>query len=1230
MKRIFYGLLSVMLAVFVMSNCTKNTRSSNIPRPIDNWVFRTVLDGNPRMITMALSDNLWVAYHVGTGAMYKAWKGSVYFDGAVYASAAHGPQPISVGNAYVENTYKQPWYVLKGSDTVAIKYDYKGHRFVDGHAELMYQLSAPTWTKPISISERVEVAQSKAGSTILERTFTTANVPDGIKIGMKFNAASIVSESNISTDGKLEGLKKTDVKYDDVNAITLDGSLVLNSNKTTTFHTTFMQTPTVENKNVAGGLVEEEEENPGGIPPGLKLIAKSDCKTCHNKNVQTIGPAYTAIAEKYANTPENIALLASKVKKGGSGVWGEQMMTPHPDLDDADLKEMVTYIMSLDDDSKTEQKTQALSAPTLEPDASVKDDDMLAGAITKIYDIPSTTSKMPTVTPKMKPKFGGVLADFDNISGSGFVGLTEHFMLQSTGYLNIQQEGEYILQVWSDDGSIVYLNNQVIMNNDGNHGVEYKDYKVVLKKGFYPFRIDYYQGGGGNYLAVDWKKPGDKEYEVIPKANIVHHKKDSQQIKDMSLPMATATKIPGDQQPLTEVHPSFDLQQARPGGFRPKVGGMDFKKDGRLIVSTWDPEGSVYILDKVATGDTTQMTYKRIAFGLAEPLGVKVVNDTIYVMQKQEMTRLIDTDGDDIIDEYQTLCDDWGATANFHEFGFGLAYKDGYFYATLATAINPGGASTKPQHPDRGKVVKVNKNTGEMSFVASGLRTPNGVGVGYGGDIYVADNQGDWLPASKIVHVRDGAWFGSRSVDSMGSLKLTEALPLVWLPQDEIGNSPSTPLALDLGIYKGQMIHGEVTHGGVKRVFVEEVNGVRQGCVFRFIQGLEAGVNRMCWGPDGALYVGGIGNPGNWGHTGKLRYGLQRLAFNKKSTFEMLAVRAKANGMEIEFTEPVGAEASNKNLYEIKQWYYKPTHEYGGPKLGEKNLTVKSVTVSADQKKVFVEYDGQKANHMIYIHLKRHFISQLGQQIWSTEAWYTMNQVATTMGEIKPSTYDFAANTLHPNEVKDGWKLLFDGKSLNGWRNYGKQTLGKSWIVQDNAIHLNTIIDDKGTSKAADGGDIITLDKYKDFEFSTEWKISSCGNSGIFFNVVEDTKKYGAVYSTGPEMQVLDNTCHPDSRYEKHRAGDLYDMIACREIAVKAAGQWNEARIRSHKGKVDFWLNGYRIVSFNMGDDRWRELIKSSKFKDWNGFGMSTDGHIALQDHGDKVWYRNIKVRPLK
>ena len=205
------------------------------------------------------------------------------------------------------------------------------------------------------------------------------------------------------------------------------------------------------------------------------------------------------------------------------------------------------------------------------------------------------------------------------------------------------------------------------------------------------------------------------------------------------------------------------------------------------------------------------------------------MDDEIYIMQKQELTKLVDNDKDGIIDEYQTVCNAWDVTANFHEFGFGLAYKDGYFYATLATGILPGGASALNQPKHRGSAVKISKETGAIEFVANGLRTPNGIGIGVDEEIFIADNQGDWLPSSKIVHVSKDAWFGSRSVDFEGTANLKEKLPVVWLPQDEIGNSPTTPSYINDGPYKGQLIHGELTHGGIKRDFVEKVNGEYQG-----------------------------------------------------------------------------------------------------------------------------------------------------------------------------------------------------------------------------------------------------------------------------------------------------------------------------------------------------------------------------------------------------------------
>ncbi len=396
---------------------------------------------------------------------------------------------------------------------------------------------------------------------------------------------------------------------------------------------------------------------------------------------------------------------------------------------------------------------------------------------------------------------------------------------------------------------------------------------------------------------------------------------------------------------------------------------MDFLPDGRLVVCTWDPDGAVYILSGVQ-GEREKVKVKRIAFGLAEPLGLKVVGREIYVLQKQELTQLVDRNGDDVIDEYRSIANGWGVTSNFHEFAFGLAYKEGKFYANLALAIDPGGRSTQRQNPDRGKAMEISKD-GRIRFVAHGLRTPNGVGLGYRNEIFIADNQGDWLPSSKILHLKEGAFFGSRAVDPIGTASRREQPPSCGSPRARSVTRRAGPPPLNDGPYKGtdgaRRRHPRRREARVHR-------GGRRGAP-RLRVPLHArargGINRLAWGPDGALYVGGIGSTGNWGQEGKERFGLQRLEYNGKPAFEMRAVRARPNGIEIELTEPLGLGlgqglglGGETSLYTVGQWRYQPTETYGGPKIDERTLKVRSATVSRDRRKISLALDGMKPGHV--------------------------------------------------------------------------------------------------------------------------------------------------------------------------------------------------------------------------------------------------------------------------
>lgn len=203
-----------------------------------------------------------------------------------------------------------------------------------------------------------------------------------------------------------------------------------------------------------------------------------------------------------------------------------------------------------------------------------------------------------------------------------------------------------------------------------------------------------------------------------------------------------------------------------------------------------------------------------------------------------------------------------------------------------------------------------------------------------------------------------------------------------------------------------------------------------------------------------------------------------------------------------------------------------------------------------------------------------------------------------------------------------GWVSLFDGKTTAGWHAYGKGTGTGRWKVSDGAIYADTTLKNEN-------GDLVTADEYDNFDLKLEWKIAPKGNSGIMFNVNEDTAKYHDTYDTGPEMQVLDNDGHDDGKIAKHRAGDLYDLISCSKETVKPVGEWNEAEIKLKDGKLDLYLNGTDVVSTTLWDDAWKALVAGSKFKTYTGFGIYKKGRIALQDHGFLVWYKNIKIKKL-
>ncbi|MGW3494755.1 family 16 glycoside hydrolase [Streptomyces sp. NPDC001020] len=957
------------------------------------------------------------------------------------------------------------------------------------------------------------------------------------------------------------------------------------------------------------------------------------------------------------------------------------------------------------------------------------------GVTLRVFDTQIPLSKLCTLKPGQTPNHDKLMPTVDWSSTEDFGGFVDNFSAQASGYLVIPADGTYTFRLISDDGSRLTIDDREVIDHDGLHAAEPKDGAVELTAGSHPFRVDYFERGGEQQLTLAWKPPGATDFTVVPRESLT---------TDAGVVRVTApgrkeceagADSPGDGLPLTDVRPDLTLTDLRPDGFEPQVTGMDWLPDGRLAISTWggsqNKAGEVYLLDHV-TGNTSRdrVTVKKIASGLREPMGIKYVDGSLYVSQKHELTQLVDTDKDSVTDEYRTVAT-WPYSGNFHEFAFGLLYRDGYFYVNLSVAINYGGATTTPQPaPGRGTTYRVSKKTGKIHPVAGGLRTPNGIGWGPGGGLFTTDNQGGWLPANKLVQIKQDRFFNHYTEPSGPFDDRPVTQPVLWLPQNEIANSPSTPLYLTKGQFTGQMLFGDVTYGGLQRGFLEKVKGQYQGAVFRYTQGLEAGVNRITMGPDGAIYAGGLGADGNWGQEGKLKFGLQKLTPNGGNTFDIKEMRAVAGGFDLEYTQPVSEATAEKlaSHYQAEQWRYTPTSDYGGPKIAEEPLAVRSATLADDGRTVRLRLDGLKPGRVVHVRSPRPFASASGETLWSTEAWYTLNampgqqpppatlyeaeearltgtagvntdhsgysgsgfvdrystpgKVATTFDVTVPKAGEYDVNlrysngpnpfqgtkslSLYANGEKlrqtklpstgtwDAWSTRTERLSLRA----GHNTLAYRFDAGDTG-HVNldlitvrphdapvTLFDGTTASQTQwqhpDGrrvewplaaeqsmevccGDIRTKEAYQDFELHVEFRVpllpddvtgQDRGNSGVYLQ-----DRY--------EVQILDS--YGDTTLDTNEAGAIYLKKAPDVNAATAPETWQTYDIT------------FRAARF---DESGRKTADARVTVVWNGKKVHDDvaidgptgggapegpsaGAIRLQDHGNKVRFRNIRIEQL-
>jgi hypothetical protein len=452
-----------------------------------------------------------------------------------------------------------------------------------------------------------------------------------------------------------------------------------------------------------------------------------------------------------------------------------------------------------------------------------------------------------------------------------------------------------------------------------------------------------------------------------------------------------------------------------------EVGGLAFRPDGKLLVCT--RRGEIWLIENPTAKDPAEAKYTRFASGLHEALGLSVVdNKTVFVTQRPELTKIVDNNGDGIADEFETICDRWGVSGDYHEYAFGPARdKEGNFYITLNVGFG-GGHQAKV--PWRGWCVKITPN-GEMEPYAYGLRSPNGIATSPDGDIFYADNQGEWSASNKIHHIKRGQFYGHQASlkwlkDSpfakTGSDKVASGMmydgqappgkagpkgfpeltpPCVWFPFGRMGQSLSQPTwdttNGKFGPFAGQMFVGDQNRANVMRVALEKVNGEFQGACFPFRSGFQCGVNRIEFGPDGALYVGQTAR--GWGSIGGKSEGLQRIAFTGEVPLEIHHMTLTKSGFDFTFTKPVDPAAfQEKNALTLKSFTYIYHSTYGCPEQDTRPEVVQIGKLSADGKTLSVAVPDVKPGR-IYEFRFNECKTRDGQAILHPDAYYTVNQL---------------------------------------------------------------------------------------------------------------------------------------------------------------------------------------------------------------------------------------------
>ncbi len=443
-----------------------------------------------------------------------------------------------------------------------------------------------------------------------------------------------------------------------------------------------------------------------------------------------------------------------------------------------------------------------------------------------------------------------------------------------------------------------------------------------------------------------------------------------------------------------------------------EVGGLALTDQDQLGVST--RRGEVWLIDKPYGNNPI---YTRYAHGLHEPLGLAYRDNGFYLSQRGELTRLEDKTNDGKADLYKTVYS-WPLSGNYHDYSYGPKFmENGDMLVTLNLSWIGHGASLSKW---RGWLLQISQD-GDMTPIATGLRSPAGFGINAEGDIFYTENQGDWVGSGRMTHLEKGDFAGNpaglvwtdhprsplklrfEEVEDNSGLSMYQyakkqpALkpPTIWFPHTILGISTSDILydttGGEFGPFEGQLFVGDQGHSKIMRVFMEKVNGTYQGAAFPFVEGFSSGILRMIWGSDHSMFVGMTSR--GWASTGKSPYGLQRLIWKGKIPFEVKTMKAAADGFLLEFTKPINRNlGANPESYQLTTFNYKYHSTYGSPIVDQQKAIVEKSEVSEDGFTVKLTVQGMRLGFIHQLKIPD-LKSQKGEKLLHDAAYYTLNDV---------------------------------------------------------------------------------------------------------------------------------------------------------------------------------------------------------------------------------------------